>query len=63
MCRWMLSHQDIARARDEWERVDIKMTDLEDGLAKKGTQLLVPQGKGIICFFRCEIFFLACAKI
>ena len=42
--RWMPSHQDIARARDERERLDIKMNDLADRLAKKGTQLPVPLG-------------------
>ena len=43
--RWMPAHQDIARARDERERLDIKMNDLADRLAKKGTQLLVPSEK------------------
>ena len=43
--RWMPSHQDIARARDEQERLDIKMNELADRLAKKGTQLPAPSGK------------------
>ena len=37
----MPSHQDIAEARDELERLDVKM-NLADKLAKKGTKLAVP---------------------
>ena len=40
--RWMPSHQDIARATDDNERLDIKMNDVADRLAKKGTRLPVP---------------------
>ena len=43
--RRMPSHQDIAKARDDLERLDIKMNDRADRLAKKGTKLPVPQGQ------------------
>ena len=43
--RWMSSHQDIARAKDDKERLDIKTNDVADRLAKKGTALPVPQGQ------------------
>ena len=42
--RWMPSHQDIAKARDDLERLHIKMNDLADRLAKNGTKPPVPQG-------------------
>ena len=45
MSRWMPSHQDLTRARDEGERLDIKMNDLAHRLAKKGTHLPVPPRK------------------
>ena len=43
--RWMPSHQDIATAKDDEQRLDIKMNDLADRLAKKGTRLPVPQAQ------------------